>query len=308
MRRSGIFVSDLMYSSQEVFYNFRMPIFFILSGVFIANSLQKKSYPAVLKDRTFTILYPYLVWAVILVSLEMLFSNVTNSKREWVDFTYIIIQPRAIDHLWYLFALFNTTLLYLFLSKIIRSFLIHGLLTLVLHWLTFTYLLKGESLISDAFYFYIYFFIGTILSPYLLSKRKSDMILNVNYLLWLLPLFLGGQYFWFKNSENIDKFYFLFIIINLIACYVIYILSHHFAEKKQLNWLSYLGKYSLYIYILHVPIAAIFRIIFIRNNMTDTPWLVLATCWFAGLLLPIVIIRGLKKFGILWFFSLKPKL
>ena len=114
MRRSGIFVSDLMYSSQEVFYNFRMPIFFILSGVFIANSLQKKSYPAVLKDRTFTILYPYLVWAVILVSLEMLFSNVTNSKREWVDFTYIIIQPRAIDHLWYLFALFNTTLLYLF--------------------------------------------------------------------------------------------------------------------------------------------------------------------------------------------------
>ena len=147
-------------------------------------------------------------------------------------------------------------------------------------------------MISDAFYFYIYFFIGTILSPYLLSKRKSDMILNVNYLLWLLPLFLGGQYFWFKNSENIDKFY----------------LSHHFAEKKQLNWLSYLGKYSLYIYILHVPIAAIFRIIFIRNNMTDTPWLVLATCWFAGLLLPIVIIRGLKKFGILWFFSLKPKL
>jgi len=44
MQRAGIPVSTLMYNGQEVFYNFRMAVFFILSGLFVANSL-KRSLP-----------------------------------------------------------------------------------------------------------------------------------------------------------------------------------------------------------------------------------------------------------------------
>ncbi len=99
LRRSGIAVSDLMYNVQEVFYNFRMPVFFVLSGLFVAGSLVKRSRAEVLKDRASTILYPYLVWAVILISLETAFSSFTNSIRDWHDFVDIIVQPRDIDHL-----------------------------------------------------------------------------------------------------------------------------------------------------------------------------------------------------------------
>src|SRR5260370_3014244 len=50
LRRSGVAISDTMYNVQEVFYNFRMPVFFILSGIFVAGSLRKRSRTEVFND------------------------------------------------------------------------------------------------------------------------------------------------------------------------------------------------------------------------------------------------------------------
>src|SRR5687768_4073060 len=51
MKFSGIEISDFMYDFQNFFYNFRMPAFFILSGVFLAKSLSRKSNAAVAKNK-----------------------------------------------------------------------------------------------------------------------------------------------------------------------------------------------------------------------------------------------------------------
>ena len=306
LQRSGVTITQTMYNMQEVFYNFRMPVFFILSGIFVAGSLRKRSRMEVLKDRAATVLYPYLVWAVIMVSLEMIFSQFANSKRGWMDYADIIIQPRAIDHLWYLFALFNTSVLYLLLGRLLKNPWIHGLLAACLHAATFMSFLQGNSLVSDAFYYYPYFYIGTLLSPLLLNREKSDVLLKFKQLVWLLPLFLAGQWFWFQHKEDQRTWFPLFFVINVIACYFVYVIAHRI-EQKGHDWLSWLGKYSLYIYILHVPVAAIIRTLFAHSGLTPNGWVLIFTCWVGGVLIPVFLYTGLRRLGFQWLFSLKDK-
>jgi fucose 4-O-acetylase-like acetyltransferase len=306
LRRSGVAVSDLMFNVQEVFYNFRMPVFFVLSGLFVAGSLRKRSVTNVLKDRASTILYPYLVWALILITLETIFSTFTNSKRDWHDFVDIILEPRAIDHLWYLFALFNTSLLYLLLRKVIRNSWVHGMLAFVLHALTFMPFLQGNSLVSDPFFFYPYFFIGAMLSPLLLDREKSSALLSSRHLIWVFPLFLLGQWFWFLHKDDPGNFFALFFVISLVACYFVYIIARLIAGNGH-DWLSWLGKYSLYIYILHVPIAAVLRVLLAHTRLPLNAWILLLVCWTGGLLVPIALYTGLKRFGFGKLFSLKNK-
>src|SRR4029078_7471640 len=51
MKKSGMFVSEYIYNFQEIIYNFRMPLFFVLSGMFIVKSLKSKSSLTVIKDK-----------------------------------------------------------------------------------------------------------------------------------------------------------------------------------------------------------------------------------------------------------------
>ncbi len=73
------------------------------------------------------------------------------------------------------------------------------------------------------------------------------------------------------------------------------------------DWLSWLGKYSLYIYILHVPVAAVLRVLLAHSRLPLNAWILLLLCWTGGLLLPIGMYTGLKRFGFGKLFSLKDK-
>jgi len=307
MKRSGISVSDFMYNLQEVFYNFRMPVFFVLSGIFVAGSLRKKTRVSILEDRAATILYPYLLWAVLTILLQIVFSQFSNSKRNWNELLFIILQPRAIDHLWYLFALFNTSVLYLFFSKIIKKPWIHALLAIFLHAITFAPFLQGNSLISDMLYFYPYFYTGTYLSSAFLNKQKADSMLKADHLKWLLPIFLLGQWFWFVHRDEQKIYFLLFFFINLVACYLVYIISHMISLRNSNDWLAYIGRYSLHIYILHVPIAAFIRNIVKHFDVNMNAWLLLFICWVGGILIPIALFHLLRNFGFEKLFSLKNK-
>ena len=314
MRRSGFEVSFLMYNIQEIFYNFRMPVFFVLSGIFIGGSLKKRTRGLVMRDRAFTVLYPYLLWGTIMVIMQILFSQFTNAKRDWTDLFDIILQPRNIDHFWYLLALFNTSMIYILVSYINRSPWFNAFVALCFHLVTTIPGVEKISLVYDSFYYYSYFFVGIVISAYILNKEKNGKLLNVKNLVWLFPLCIIGQWFWFsqwslgKAYWRIEhQFFLLFFMINLLACYLIYIISYKISQTKKSDWLAYLGKHSLYIYIMHVFVASFFRNIILKVDAGMNPWAVMFICWSFGLLVPVLLFQGLKRIGFEWLFSLKTK-
>jgi fucose 4-O-acetylase-like acetyltransferase len=321
IQASGVAVSQVMYNLQIVFFNFRMPAFFILSGVFIARSLKKRSRGKVAWSKVSNLLYPYVLWAVITIVLQMSFSRYSNARRGWHDFINIVTQPRALDQLWYLLALFNVSMLYLGLNKLLqRQLWLHILIALGLHY--FSFYIQAYSLFSDFFYFYIYFFAGALVSDVLLNAETRAKLFQTSNLIWILPLFIVGQWFWFDqvgqwfwiskervelNNGATGPIEILFILINLVGCYVLFKTAMLLAKNDNNEWLAYIGRYSLYIYILHVQTAAIVRKIITGAYHNIDPWLLLVICFVSGIVLPIVLVKNTRKYGIERLFSLQKR-
>ncbi|MGV3767353.1 MAG: acyltransferase family protein [Chitinophagaceae bacterium] len=311
MKRAGLPVSQLMYDLQEVVYNFRMPVFFVLSGIFLAGSLARRSHGEIAKNRVFTILYPYIVWGSITVILQIVFSGFTNSKRSWTDLFNLLMDPRAIDHLWYLLALFNTNVLYLLLNRLLKDGWLHALLAVGMYILSRMPLMHGNSFMADMCYFYLYLYVGVKISSVLLESEKRERILNVRNLLWLIPLVFIGQYFWFQIWQMDDyaseerKYLPLFFLINLLACYFMYILSYKVSLLPRTGWLAWLGKHSLYIYILHVFVASAIRTVILKTAPDLNVWVIAVICWTFALVVPVLLYNWLRPFGFDKLFSLK---
>ena len=304
MRAGGVAVSELMYNLQLVVFNFRMPAFFILSGVFIARSVRKRSRLQVAKDKAGNLLYPYLLWAVITLVLQISFRQFSNARRSWDDFGDILVQPRTLDQLWYLLALFNASMLYLLLSRWLKNkTALHIIIAAALHFLSFY--VQRYSLFSDFFYFYLFFYAGALFSDILLDKEARDKLFKTSNFLIILPFFFIGQWFWYTNREETGIIEILFIVINFVGCYVLFNIAMLMAKTGRMEWLAYVGRYSLYVYILHVQVAAIARKL-VRTAYPDiNPWLLLAICFFCGIILPIVFINLFRRWGVERLFTLQ---
>src|SRR5690242_2087960 len=79
IERSGLGLHPYLMNANEIFYSFRMPLFFILSGAFIGKSLSRRSTTAFIITKWKILLYPYLLWCVIQITLQIIFSKYTNA-------------------------------------------------------------------------------------------------------------------------------------------------------------------------------------------------------------------------------------
>ena len=297
-------MSPFLYNFQLFFSNFRMPAFFLLSGVFLMKSLRRKTETELAEVKVKNLLYPYILWASIMLITQIVFSQFSNAKRDWSDFMHIITQPRAIDHLWYLLALFNTSILFLILHKYLANRkAVHIAIAVLLHIISSW--VKGNSFFSDFFYFYIFLFAGSLLSELLINKETRGRILSLNYFKWLLPLFLIGQWFWFTHIKEGGFYEVVFFAISLIGCYFLFMVAVFIAQSRRNDWLAYIGRHSLYIYILHVPIAAAIRKLIWNAFPEADLWILFGICFLCAIVFPILLVKIFKNYGIERLFTLQ---
>ena len=308
LQRSGRPVANWLFLPQDVLMNFRMPVFFLLSGVFLQASLVRRPVFSVGRDRAFTLLYPYLVWASVTILLQILFSGFANEHREWSDFKYLVTRPRDLGPFWYLLALFNTSLLFLALRKLLVNPWIHLLLAAALHIFSTLPQIQHLSLLTDLSHYYLYLFLGTVISTILLDSPRSSQLLAFQKMRWLLPVFVAGQIVWYLNKDSASLLWLpVFFLINLVGCLFIYILSARLSQSHAARGLAAIGRYSLYIYVLHIFVASAVRT-GIGRLVPDTPvWLVALVCILTGVGVPVLLIRLFRPFGAEWFFTLKPR-
>src|SRR4051794_28663365 len=51
-------------------FSFRMPLFFMVSGVFVSQTLMRKTYEKYVTDRFKMILYPLFIWGTLQITLQ----------------------------------------------------------------------------------------------------------------------------------------------------------------------------------------------------------------------------------------------
>lgn len=300
LMRADLDVHQFYIIANEVVYTFRMPLFFILTGIFIWRSIGKRSNKQFILNKFKTLIYPYLIWCFIQVTIQIVLNKYTNSDRGFTDYLYILYHPRAIDQFWFLYALFNNCLLFLLVSKITRSrkYLMLGI-AIAFHYLaTFV---SEIDLLRDGLYYFIFLVIGDIISPYLFNERYQKVYKSPWLFVILLPFFVAGQILWFHNPQlNI----FLFALIELIGCFLMIHISFLLASKRWLNFINVAGNYSLQIYVMHVIISAAIRILLINIFAIQSVPILMMLGVIFGCILPIYFYRNGKRYGSWILFTL----
>ncbi len=116
LKRSEIMSEGLALRIWDAeYYNFRMPFFFLLSGLF-ADRLASRTAKAFLLDKLATIAYPYFLWSVIQVSIQVLMDRYTNNTMTLADLAWLPLYP--VMQFWFIYTLFFVMLAHFVMRKI----------------------------------------------------------------------------------------------------------------------------------------------------------------------------------------------
>ncbi|RYY53554.1 MAG: acyltransferase [Chitinophagaceae bacterium] len=297
--RSGLAVPSFLYNIQEFLFNVRMPVFFVLSGIFLGRSVTHRGQGYMIWKKAANLLYPYLVWTFIFITIQILLSGYTNATRTTHDYWYILTDPRELDHMWYLVSLFTTSVLLILVAPVlVKRPVLHLLLATGFHFVH-PFVVK-YSLLFYTSYYYIFLCIGVQASSYIRELDKRDSRWLWKLLLLSLPFFIAGQLFWMNNiADNykpLQDWYLLpFLVIILVACVVYYCVSRLLYNAGILRWMNTLGRASLYIYILHLLVISSFRMACLKILHINNVYVILGGSLLLGIIIPVLVYRLSKR-------------
>lgn len=319
IKSSGIDVSNFMYLEHFniMFFSFRMPLFFIVSGIFLSASFAKRGFRKYVENKARVILYPYFLWGCLQITLQIVFSKYVNGAREPFDYLYLLYQPNEIEQFWYLYALFNVSVLYVILKYIARLGLPYQILIGGTMYFAAAYFHRhGINLgfLTDVLHNYIFIVIGDLIHTWIRSPKRLRLFQSWKLFLILIgPFIISQGYFLYKNMQFAGmKYRFVeyfepvyFLLIALTGCAFVISVCFLLQRYERPQWLKILGRYSLYIYVSHVIFFAAIRTFFIHIlHITNVPVL-LITGIISGLLIPVVLYRVSVLFNMEWIFTLE---
>lgn len=300
MESSGIKVNESFVLINEAVLSFRIPLFMMLSGLFFSKSFYKRTLGIFLVNKTYTVLYPYVLWASIQLSIQIVLSSYTNFKKGWSDFVFLITNPRALDQFWFLYALFVITAVHAILVHFVKAPKWSFLLAVVLLF-GISPLVEHNDFLFLFSRFYIFFVLGDIIAELLLSRKPPLTWPSGKVLLVSLPFFIAIQWYWLVAPNNVvlDLFtaiYGAFFIVNL---------SYTLQKTVAFRWLLLAGEHSLPIFLVHVLVIAAVRIFFYKILHIDNASVIIVVSVLLGIVIPIVFYRVLMRNGVWWVFSLQ---
>lgn len=290
IERSGMTVPTWVVNLNMIFFSFRMPLFFILAGLFINSSLAKRTVAKLATIKFHHLLYPYVVWAFIQVSLQITMSGSTNSNRGLIDYLYILYQPRALDQFWYLPALFFASMVFVLIKTTCKAPSWVQLLLGIIFYFVAPYL-DRVSIVSDWMAFYVFFALGDALSVSFFKKNAQAFLKNIWSLVLLAPVFILVQVYYLNYpTGNLEL-----LGVSLVGCLFMFILAFHLEKWNVLRFLRILGYHSLYIYVMHVIVSAFFRLVLTKYFGVDEPLVLLAAGIAFGVTVPVVFYNTVGK-------------
>ena len=297
----GLDVPVYLTMIQVSVYNFRMPLFFILSGVFVRKSMAKRTFKAFTVYKLNTILYPYLVWVTIQLTLQVGMSGYTGGNRDVSYYQYILYDPWQLYQFWFLYTIFNITILFALLQTYVRIKPVGQVATgIFFYYLSGLEALQGINLLQDTLEYYIYFALGSACTNVLLDAKNRAFFSSYNLLWAYLPIFLVSQWYWIQHKDTGLEGTPQFALIAVIGCAFVFIVSFVLSKAQAASFLRVVGRHSMYIYIMHVMSIVMVRVVLMNFLGITHLAVLLLISLLVGVLFPIVAYRLSLRLG-LWF-------
>lgn len=276
--------NDIFQLSDSVIYSFHMPLFFFLSGIFFQSSFEKRSTKDFLLGKVNTILYPYVVWSVVQGTVEVIMSRYTNNHESMTDVLSFVWAPRA--QFWFLYVLFFVFVLAaLIYRRPSSSAWRAGIFAGAVGFYLVDYSLSDLYLIDVLKHNFVYFSLGSLViftvGKFNTRVTTTLLLMSVIFLFsqWYFHVGLGLRY---NNDTTAFALLLAFIGIGMV------IALSQWLSQFDLPWLSYLGRHSMTIYLVHIIAGSGCRIVLQRIFGVSDVGMHLFIGTLGGLLLPLM--------------------
>jgi fucose 4-O-acetylase-like acetyltransferase len=303
------------------FFGFRMPLFFIASGIFISGSIAKRGLNPYINNRVKTILYPMAVWGFIQIALQLVFAPYTNAQGVvgWHSFYELFTNPRSTGQFWYLHALFLVGIVYallkVFLGINYKTQLAIGVVFYCLCAIdnanAYSYTIE-LSFINDFLKYYLFFAIGDAISNWMMEEKTAKLFSSYKFILPLIIAFITIQYFFtevnLKNGNNYhveNHMPLFFLLVALVGCTLSLAVSFSLKKKKSFQFLRVIGYHSVSIYCMQIIVMSVSRQFLQKILGIDNPNVLLLLVLTTGILIPMIIYQICIRINMWWLFSLK---
>lgn len=269
--------SQFFLWSDRLVYSFHMPLFFVLSGLFFLTSLQKQPLGTYLHHRFRTLAYPYFLWSLLQTSAETWFSQHTNGSIRPAELLQLLWQPRA--HFWFLHNLF----IILVIAAVAVTVASRPKWTLII--VAFA-LFFSPWRYPSVNYFFAFFVIGILVSPYLFQLDWQPAHIGRWFLVCLAAWLLCASVMILNNI----MLGFLPVVTALLGVAAVVLGSMWLSDKSPPAVLVIFGRNSLFIYLAHVLAGSGIRIVLIQLGFTNLILHIVAGT-VGGLFLPLILYR-----------------
>lgn len=247
-------------------YAFHMPLFFLLSGLFVPHTFtDKEGLKRFLAGKLRTVVYPYFLWSFLTIVLKSFLGQIPNTPRTFLDLPQIVYSP--VEQYWFLYALFIIFVLYsltLWLRTPIWAIFGASALFSAFHVST------GWAILDIALMEAVYFCTGVLVAEPLLdnSERLGSIV--------FIFIGLAGALAPLVTKEQ---------PIAALAGICFSIVLAHLLFNRTWRLLEMLGRYSLEIFLVHSIVSAGVRVALLHAGITQPSMHLLAGC-IAGIFIP----------------------
>lgn len=237
---------------QEI-YLFHMPLFFLLSGYFFSAKNTVKNF---LLKKTRSLLLPFLLFYILSNIYIYILENNHISLKSYIYEMPYFLSPNG--SLWFLLSLFEIFVIHFLVEKYIHSRVLKFVIACVI---TFAgYLCAMNKIfcfyLPQACLGYIFFYLGSQMRQYnILHIRIISYVVIGSIISYCLGIILKVHTD--ISPLVIDRTYILFFLPALGGSLLTIYFSKILATKRHTNWLAYLGKNSLLIMCIHMPLISL---------------------------------------------------
>ena len=277
----------------------RMPLFFLVAGLFAQKSLTLP-FKKFVDSKLLYFAYFYILWNTIDVITRATLSKFTNNKVDIIEVFYFPIYPSFA--LWFLYILFFYFLLAYILRKVDPR--IQVLMVSVVALATqYTIYYDLSVVIRNGIKFLPFFFIGIYYSKSIrnfVETRSSSAFT----LIFLLVYVIIASLVFVGIAEFNNPVYFY----PAAFCSILFFLNLFklLSKFKVVFLFDFIGKRSLYIYVMHfLPVAA-FRVIFNKLFGIEHLGVLILTSTFCSVCCCIIAFEAFKNIKFVEFLFKRP--
>jgi fucose 4-O-acetylase-like acetyltransferase len=278
--------------SRTFIYSFHMPAFFFVAGLFIMSSIAKRGNKRFAVDKLKTILYPYILFAIVSAAMEPLIGRFKSGTKpfHWDVFLLNLADGEAS---WFLFVLFVCLMLALMMARTPAwlRFLAAALVGMTPAF--------GPPIINDVLHEFCFLaagmWFGTRISR---LERMGAGAAATGFI--LLAMFQAAAVYFF-GALVLGRW--MYIVFGLTGMAGLFLLAKLLDKHRFGDSLAWIGRASLAVFLLSAFAQGTTREVLLRIFHTREFWLQLLLPMLFATLLPAIVWYQQDRWRLSWLFQ-----